>query len=283
MSRSAFLLFVFGFLASCTFFKPEKKPESIARVGKSYLYKQDIATLVPVGTSKEDSVLLVRDFIDRWASQKLLIDAAERNISDAKEREFNSLLKQYKIDLYTKAYLEAVVKRTVDTIISQAELKQYYKDNKENFKTNGTLVRLRYINLLKDNPRFSTIRSKFFDYSKKDKKFWDTYAMQCNSFALNDTVWVDMSQVYVKLPVINPDNREQIIVAGKKTELQDKNNVYLIKVTNVISKNQISPFEYIKPTLKEVLLNKRKLELIKKFEKEIIDDAIKNKDYEIYQ
>lgn len=283
MSRSAFLLLVFGFLASCTFFKPEKKPESIARVGKSYLYKQDIATLVPVGTSKEDSVLLVRDFIDRWASQKLLIDAAERNISDAKEREFNSLLKQYKIDLYTKAYLEAVVKRTVDTIISQAELKQYYKDNKENFKTNGTLVRLRYINLLKDNPRFSTIRSKFFDYSKKDKKFWDTYAMQCNSFALNDTVWVDMSQVYVKLPVINPDNRDQIIVAGKKTELEDKNNVYLIKVTNVISKNQISPFEYIKPTLKEVLLNKRKLELIKKFEKEIIDDAIKNKDYEIYQ
>jgi hypothetical protein len=283
MSRTAFLLLVFWFLASCTFFKPEQKPESIARVGKSYLYKQDIATLVPVGTSKEDSVLLVRDFIDRWASQKLLIDAAERNISDAKEREFNSLLKQYKIDLYTKAYLEAVVKRTVDTLISQAELKQYYKDNKENFKTNGTLVRLRYVNLLKDNPRFSTIRSKFFDYSKKDKKFWDTYAMQCNSFALNDTVWVDMSQVYVKLPVINPDNRDQIIVAGKKTELQDKNNVYLIKVTNVISKNQISPLEYIKPTLKEVLLNKRKLELIKKFEKEIIDDAIKNKDYEIYQ
>lgn len=275
-----FLLLI---VSSCTLFAPEHKPESIARVGKSYLYKSDLATLVPAGTSKEDSLLLVRDYIDRWASQKLLIDAAERNISDQKKKEFGSLIKQYRIDLYTKAYIEQMVKNTVDTVVSQEELKQYYKDNKENFKTNGTLVRLRYVNLSKGNPRFATIRSKFFDYNKKDKKFWDTYALQFKSFALNDAVWVDMSQVYVKLPIVNPDNRDDIIRPGKKTEIQDKEDTYLIKVRDVIDKNQISPFDYIKPTLKEVILNKRKLELIKKFEKEITDDAIKNKDYEVYK
>jgi len=167
--------------------------------------------------------------------------------------------------------------------LGQEELKKYYNENKENFKTNGTLVRLRFVNLAKENPRFETIRSKFFDYNKKDKKFWDTYALQFKSFAMNDSVWVDMSQVYVKLPVINPDNRDELMQAGKKIQIQDKGDVYLIKVTNVIDKNQISPFDYIKPTLKEVILNKRKLELIKKFEKEIIDDAIKNKDYETYK
>ena len=51
----------------------------------------------------------------------------------------------------------------------------------------------------------------------------------------------------------------------------------------MIDKNQVSPFDYIKPTLKEIILNKRKLELIKQFEKEITDDAIKNNDYEIYK
>jgi hypothetical protein len=268
---------------SCSYFNPEQKPESIARVGKSYLYKSDIATLVPAGTSKEDSVLLVRDFINRWASQKLLIEAAERNLSDKQKGAYNALIKQYKIDLYTKAYIEEVVKNTVDTLVTQQELKKYYDENKENFKTNSTLVRLRFINLAKANPRFATIRSKFFDYNKKDKKFWDTYALQFKSFALNDSIWVDMSQVYVKLPVINPDNRDEIIRPGKKAEIQSNDDVYLIKITNVIDKNQISPFEYIKPTLKEVILNKRKLELIKKFEKEITDDAIKNKDYEIYK
>lgn len=277
------LLLVIVLFCSCNYFKPEQKPESIARVGKSYLYKSDIAKLVPSGTSKEDSVLMVRDFINRWASQKLLIEAAERNLSDKKKGEYNALIKQYKIDLYTKAYIEEVVKNTVDTLVTQQELKKYYDENKENFKTNGTLVRLRFINLAKDNPRFATIRSKFFDYNKKDKKFWDTYALQFKSFALNDSVWVDMSQVYAKLPVINPDNRDEFIRSGRKAEIQSNDDVYLIKITNVIDKNQTSPFDYIKPTLKEVILNKRKLELIKKFEKEITDDAIKNKDYEIYK
>ena len=282
MLRNSFFL-IFLIVCSCNYFKPQQKPQSIARVGKNYLYKSDIATLVPAGTSKEDSILLVRDFIDRWASQKLLIDAAERNLSDAKKATYNSLIKQYKVDLYTKAYIDEVVKNTVDTVVSETELKKYYNDNKENFKTNGTLVRLRYINLSKDNPKFATISSKFFDYNKKDKAFWKTYGLQCKSFAMNDTVWVDMSQVYVKLPVINPENRDELIRPGKKVQIQDKDDTYLIKVSNVIDKNQISPFEYIKPTLKEVLLNKRKLELIKKFEKDITNDAIKNNDYEIYK
>jgi len=282
MIRNSFYL-IFLIVCSCTYFKPEQKPESIARVGKNYLYKSDITTLVPVGTSKEDSLLLVRDYIDRWASQKLLIEAAERNLSDTKKREYNALIKQYKIDLYTKAYIEELVKNTVDTSIHQIELKKYYNENKENFKTNGTLVRLRYINLSKDNPKFSTIKSKFFDYNKKDKKFWDTYALQFKSFAMNDSIWVDMNQLYTKLPFITPENREDFIIAGKRIEKTEQNDVYLVKITNVIDKNQISPFEYIKPTLREVLMNKRKLELIKKFEKEITDDAIKNNDYEIYK
>ena len=282
MGRISFFL-IFLLVCSCNYFKPQQESQSIARVGKNYLYKSDMATLVPAGTSKEDSLLLVRDFIDRWASQKLLIEAAEINLSDAKKREYNALIKQYKIDLYTRAYIEEVVKRTVDTVVSQEELKKYYQENKENFKTNGTLVRLRYINLSKDNPRFGTIKNKFFDYSKKDKIFWDTYALQCKSLALNDSIWVDMSQVYEKLPFITPDNRDEFVIAGKRIERTTKNDVFLVKITNVIDKNQISPFEYSKPTLKEVLLNKRKLELIKKFEKDITNDAIKNNDYEIYK
>ena len=211
------------------------------------------------------------------------MDAAERNLSNNKKKEYNALIKQYQIDLYTRAYIEEVVKSTVDTVVSSIELKKYYEENKENFKTNGTLVQLRFIHLAKDNPHFETIKNKFFNYNKKDNKFWDAYKLQFINFALNDTVWVDMSQVYEKVPVINPDNRDEFIQSGKKSQIQEKENTYLIKITNVIGSNQISPFEYIKPTLKEVILNRRKLELIKKFEKDITNDAIKNKDYEIYK
>jgi len=268
---------------SCNYLTPEAKPHAIARVNDLYLYEEDIADLVPKGTSKTDSIAMVRNFIDRWAAQKLLINGAEVNLGKEKKADFDALIKQYKIDLYTKAYLEELVKQTVDTAISETELKKYYEENKENFRTNGTLVRLRYINLQKDNPRFETIKNKFFDYRKTDKKFWDTYALQFKSFAFNDSVWADMSQVYSKLPFINPDNRDQYIVSGKSIQYPDSTDMYLVKIRSVIDKNQIGPFEYLKPTLKEVILNKRKLELIKKIEKEITDDAIKDRKYEIYK
>ena len=89
--------------------------------------------------------------------------------------------------------------------------------------------------------------------------------------------------MYSKLPFITPNNKNEYIRAGKAIEFTDASDEYLVKITNVIDKNQISPYEYIKPILKEIILNKRKLELIKKFEKEITDDAIKNNKYEIYK
>ena len=212
-----------------------------------------------------------------------MIDASERNLNDKKKNELNALIKQYKIDLYTSAYIDEVVKQTVDTIVSNDELKKYYDQNKENFKTNGLLVKLRYINLPYNNPKLSAIRDKFFNFNKKDKKFLEANTLQFKNYAFNDSVWVEMSQVYEKLPIITPDNRDEYIIAGKRIQTRSQDDLYLIKVSNVLNNNQIAPFEYIKTTLKEVIINKRKLELIKKFQKEITQDAIKNGEYEIYK
>lgn len=268
---------------ACTLFGSGKKSEAIARVNSEYLYQDDIANLVPRGISKEDSVAIVRSFIDRWASKKLLIKVAEVNLNANKKAEFDTLIQQYKIDLYTKAYLEEIVKRTTDTIISETELRSYYNENKENFRTNGTLVRLRYVSLEKENPKYELIKSKFFDFKKSDKKFWDTYSLQLNSFAFNDSIWTELSQVYGKLRFITPENRETYVVPGKTIQKIEGKSAYFVKISNVIDKNQVAPFQYLKSTLREVILNKRKLELIKKFEKEITDDAIKDKKYEVYK
>ncbi len=283
MGKPLAIILLYFVFASCSYFKPEEKPQAVARVGESYLFKSDLANLVSEGTSKEDSITIVRSFIDRWATQKLLIKAAEINIDKEKQEEFDKLIQQYKVDLYTKAYLEEIVKREVDTTVSNQEIKSYYEENKDNFRTNGSLVQLRYINLPKDHPKFDLIKNKFFDTKKGDKKFWDTYQLQFISSALNDSVWVEMNQIYRKLPFITPENRTEFIVQGKTIQHPDSLNVYLIKVRNVLDKNEVSPFEYVKSTIKELIINKRKLDLIKKFEKEITDDAIKNNKYEIYK
>lgn len=283
--KSLFLLGIFFIVSSCSYFnfKEDQDTDAVARVNDSYLYPVELRGIVPEGASKEDSVAIVRNYIDRWASQKLMYDAAEFNLSKERQEEYNDLVRQYKIDLYTKAYIEELVKRSVDTSVTDAEIKQYYTDNKENFRTTESLVKLRYLKLDKDHPRFSSIKNSFLSGNKKDTKALTDMSIQFKSFAFNDTTWVDMNQIYAKLPFIKPDNRDKYISNNLSYQYPDSTDVYLVKVAKVLDKNQISPYEYIRPTLKQLIINNRKLELIKKLEKEITDDAIKNNKYEVYK
>jgi len=282
MMKNGLLLLVALLAFSCGSDKKEDTA-AVARVNDEYLYAEDLKGLISPGTPKEDSIAIVKGFIDRWASQKLLYNAAKVNLGKESQEEYDELVRQYKVDLYTKAYIEQKVKTTVDTLVTEDELVKYYNANKENFRTANMLVRLKYLRVAKDHPKFATVRSRFLSGNKKDRKALEDMAIQFKSYAFNDTTWVDMNQVYGKLPFINPDNRDKYVSSGISYEYPDSTDVYLVKVSRVLDRNQMAPFEYIKPTLQQLIINNRKLELIKKFEKEITDDAIKDKKYEVYK
>ena len=269
-------------LTACSYFKEPEKKVGIARVNNNYLYEEDLLGLIPPDSKPEDSILLVKDFINRWASQRLLIDAAERNLSEDERTDFEKLVQQYRYDIYTRAYLEAIVNKTIDTFVSKSELQAYYQQHKSNFKTVSQIVKLRYIHLTQDHPKMKLIQQKFFD-DKTKSSFWKNYELQFKNFAMNDSVWVEMNQIYRKLPFIQPENRDNFMIPNKTIVHNDSLDVYLVKVKNVIDKNQEAPYEYIEPTLKQVILNQRKLELIKKFETDLNNDALKNNTYEVYQ
>jgi hypothetical protein len=269
-------------LTSCDYFKTPRKPKAIARVGESYLFESDIISLVPKGTSKKDSIAIVKSFIERWATQKILFEAAEKNIGKDKVDEYNLLIEQYKVDLYTKAYLENLVIRQIDTVVTEKEIEEYYKNNKQYFKNSNELVKLRYINLVKENPKFAKIKSKFSSFTKKDKKELEQMAVKFKSYAFNDSIWVDINQVYEKVPFINIENKNKYIVSGINFQYPDSTTIWLVKVNKVLPKDSATPLEFLKPTIKQIIINNRKLILINKLEKEITNDAIKDDYYEIY-
>ena len=51
----------------------------------------------------------------------------------------------------------------------------------------------------------------------------------------------------------------------------------------MVQKNNIVPFTFISPTIKQIILNKRKTDLINKIQTEITNDAIKDNDFEIFK
>jgi hypothetical protein len=269
-------------ITSCNFFKKADESNAVARVNDTYLYYDDIKSLVSEGTSKEDSTLLVQNFVNRWATQQLLVDGAIRNLSEEKQVAFNKLIVQYKNDLYTKAYMEALVKRSIDTNVTKEEAEKYYELNKDVFKLNEDLLKFRYIHINQDITNFKEIEQKFKRFNSDDKKDLNEMSFQFKSYSLKDSIWVKASQVSNKISVITPENKNELLKKSNFIQLKDSLGVYLMQINDVLLRNQTAPLEYVKPTIDQIVINKRKLEIIRELEKDITKDAIKNKQFEIY-
>lgn len=272
-----------SFLVSCdSFFRKKEEKVPIARVGDTYLYKEDMAVLLGNSISKQDSASFVTNYINNWASKQLLLSKAKINLPEDKLAEFEQLVDNYRTDLYTRAYKEALVQQALDTVISPSQLRNFYEREKENFKLKEKLVKLRFIELPKQFLDKDAVVRGLKRFNRKDFAYLDSIGVQFKKLNFNDTIWVKASRVIEEIPPLTHENQDRYLKKSQFFELEDSIGVYLAKVTNVLKVNDIAPLPFIEPTIKQVLLNRRKLDYIRKLETEIIDEAIKEKEFEVY-
>jgi len=271
-------LLIFG---SCDYFKQETKKIPVARVNKTYLYEEDVKDLISENTSKEDSILIVSNYINRWATQQLLIDQAKINLSQDKLDAYNKLVEEYKTDLLTEAYKSVIVGEQLDSTLREQEFVTLYDSNKENFRLKEVLVKVRYLHVDESFSNLNQVKSKFERFNTEDKQELNDLSIQFKAFNFNDSTWVKEDALIDALPVIQSKNTE-VLKKSNLAQLQDSLGVYLVKIEDILYPNDIAPLSYVRPTIEQIILNKRKLELIKKLEKDITKDAIKNKKFETY-
>jgi len=265
---------------SCEFFMPSPQQEAVARVGENYLYASDIKELITPSMTREDSARVVQKYISDWATKQLLMKKAKINLPEEKQNTYNSLVENYRTDLFTKEYKDIIATKTLDSTISPSEMERFYEATKPNFILNEELIKLRYLHIGNDNTSIDKIKAQFVRFDSIDKVELTQKEIQFKSHSLNDSVWVKVSTVLDAVPIITVENVDQLLKKDNFVELQDSLGVYLIYVNDVLFRNEEAPISYVKPTIEQIILNGRKLELIKKLEKDILEDAIKNKQFE---
>ena len=201
---------------------------------------------------------------------------------EEKQAEFDKLVEQYKKDLYTKAYLEALVKKNLNETVSDEEILDFYSQNSENFKLNEELIKFRYIKVDENRLDFNKIKERFKRFDKDDKAILDSIYIQFSAYSLNDSIWIKLNQVVDKIPVITPNNKDELLKKSNFIQLKDSLGVYLMHVNDVLLRNETAPLEYVRPTIDQIVINKRKLDLINELKRDITTDAIKNNKFEIY-
>lgn len=272
-------LLIFG---SCSQFSKETEEAVVARVGDKYLSQEELFEMIPDGLSEQDSITNANNAINRWAAQQLLMQAAKININQDKQETFDQLIEQYKVDLYTNAYREALVKQKIDTSVSFSQAESIYNRNKESFRLNEELIKLRYIQLDEQYQNTSEIKERLKRFDQEDQYILDSIALQFKSYSLNDSIWVQLNKVVEKIPAVTPTNKNELLKKSNFVERKDSLGLYLVHVKDVLLRNDIAPLEYVLPTIKQIVINERKLEFIKGLEKDITKDALQNNEFEIY-
>lgn len=282
IKKSLYILLLCIILSSCNWLQAPREGDAVARVGDNYLYQSDIDDYFKDFSGSNDSLILVSNFINNWATEQLLMDGAARNVSRENQEKFDKLAQEYKIGLYTTAYKEALVNRQLDTVVTVQEAQEFYETNKQNFLLNEDLLKLRYVQITEEYNNKDQIQRAFIRFNEEDKYLLDSLKLQFQKYFLKDSVWVKRSVVMKSVNPINPANADNLLKKTNFLQLRDSLGLYLISIGETLSRKQTAPLEYVRPTIDQIIKNKRKLALVKKLEKEIKDDAIKNNKFEIY-
>jgi hypothetical protein len=280
LKKSILVLALIGMVA-CSGFLKKKTEKILARVDNNYLYESDLKGIVPAGTLHDDSISLAHTYIDNWVRKQLLLRQAMKNLTED-QMNFTDQLEEYKNSLVIYAYENALVKQKLDTLVTPEQIEAYYAANQNNFLLKDNIVQVQYIKL----PLKSQLTSKFKALLNSDNPaakntLTELCTKNAGDYFLDDQNWLLFSDVLKEVP-IKAYNQEEFLKNNKNIEYQDSAYIYLVRIKDFKIKESVSPLGFEKERIRNIILNKRKIELINQMQQDVYDKASKENDFEIY-
>jgi hypothetical protein len=283
--RLAALACVFLMLSSCSKKAPQEEVERkpIARVENGYLYLDELKGISPAGLSAQDSAQRAEAYVDNWIRKQLLIAEATRKM-DIDEAEVERKILDYRYSLIAYEYQTYYVKQKLDTAVSNAEIESYYKGNIDNFILKQNIVQATFIKVPKSAPRTDKIKEMIVSNREKDERELKSYCLSFSAaYHLSDSTWIVFDDLVRNSPLAEFPNKIQFLKANPYYETSDDSYLYFLKVDSYRITDNTSPLEFVKDEIKNIILNKRKVQLANELEDEVYKDAESSERFEIYK
>jgi len=278
--KKFFSIILFIFLATgCSNLSNKRTNDLIARAGEDFLYVNDL----PNFTSEEDSIKKFMNFVESWAKEKILYDLSLVNLSQSKKNEIDELVNNYKVDLYINSYKDLMVNTRIDSIVSTSQIDSFYEQNNTNFKLNENLVKYRYVKVPSDNINITRIRRSIVRINDDDRSFLDSLNFQFADLKLNDSIWFTERDVISSIQFINQQNKSTYLSKNRLFTVEDSQYINFFIVKDILKSGNIPPISYLYDRIKSTIINQRKLQLLQSLNKEILNDALKSRKYEIFK
>lgn len=265
-------ILTFFLMGGCQSRKNNPAKNAVAQAYGVYLTRNELSANLPPNVHGQDSVQAAQQYINGWLKERALLTAAERFLPDS-EKNFSSQLDDYRNSLIIYSYERELIKQKLDTAISDSAISSYFADNKKDFQLHDFLLKCIYVKINQEAPKRENLEKWLNKGDDESLNKLEEYAYKyAENYSLNTDDWIFMEDLQKELPV-QPQHQEDILKKGVVQQFEDGNYVYYLKVLDFKLKDSTAPLSVVREEVRNILLNKRKVDLLSKLRQEIFDDA----------
>lgn len=222
--------------------------------------------------SGDDSAQVVEDYIKGWVRAEILFAQAQDVLTE-EEKNKDELLDQYYRDLVVHSLRQKWVSQHLDLNVSPEDIESYYEEHKSDFELKENIVKLVFFKLPRTMPNINNLWYKF-NLGKKEHLDEITYqaAQNGGNFHRDEDVWLSFSDLLKEIP-ITTYNQEGYLNNNKVISVTDSDYIYFVRILDFRVKDNISPLEREQERIQRIILNKRKSQLMKQLEDQIVEEA----------
>lgn len=276
MKKYIVIISVLMLLTGCKWLETQHTGDIVAQVNDKVLYENDIRQLVPIGTSPEDSIRIVYQYIQQWATNQLLYQKAVQN-SDKKD-EIETMVQDYRRLLYVHEYEQNLLQRRISDTIPDDSVRAYYNAHREIFRLKDNIVKGIFIIIPQSSKDASRLIEWMRNPTQENLRKIDLFAYE-KSLGYNNFVenWQNFNEIKLRMPLQTVDDTEWLR-QNSFIILEDTAKTYLLRLTDKLFIDDKMPFEIAKPEIINVMENGLQISTLRRIEQELYYDGVRRGD-----
>ena len=282
--RKTFILMLLPLLlASCNAISSLIHDDDVvARVGRTKLYKSEVERFIPNMIPAEDSTRLAEQYINTWAMDLLYLDVAETQLSK-EELDVTADLEDFRRSLLKYRYEQRYINDRLDTLITEDQIRQYYTAHAEDFELKRPVLKVRFVDVMKDSPNIDAILKMMSSMEYDDIQRADTLAKSTalRWFDSADT-WMDAGELAKSFGLDWESMLSHLKGDMIRYEPEDRTDLMAAYVVEIQRKGT-APLEFVSERIRDILMSARKHDLMNSLERDLLQDALESKKFVIYE
>ncbi len=275
MRITGLLLVSFFFCISCTEKHDHRGRTPLVEVNGTFLYKEDLQSVLPAGLTKDDSLLFAEHYIRTWAEDLLLYEKAQNNIPD--NEEIDRLVENYRKALIMHTYQEELIGQRLTKDIPEQEIAEYYEKNKELFKLDRPLVKGLFIKVPLTAPQLANVRKWYKSEAQEAVEHLEKYSFQnAVKYEYFYDKWVSLADILDLIP-LKTESPEEYINKNRHVELKDTAFYYFLNVSDYRAIGEQEPYEFAMSEAKDMLVNIKRVDFMRQVKDDLYKRAIDRK------